>query len=203
MYLASVNAKSKVGKRIAEHRQATKDTAKTKDSELGLEAERMRLMNSEDAEERKRGEEMVTPGSIMAAEGDESAFAAPTEMEGQQLGDIPANSEYEATNSDADVLGDAADEAAEFPEGIIGGSVLDKDTDALTDEGSGMDVGGEEDGKAVAAAAGSQQKTTGPKSAKRKAVKKIYVWMPMVFPTVPPKGEFDVQRLRASKYFFH
>ena len=36
-----------------------------------------------------------------------------------------------------------------------------------------------------------------------KTVRKIYVWLPMAFPEVPEKGDFDVRRLRASKYFFH
>ena len=130
----------------------------------------------------------------MASEGDESAFAAPSEMEGQALGDIPEHSDYEATNTDADNLTDAAD-IAKSPEGIVGGSVLDKDVDALAEEGSEMDEN-----------TGTSASTEAQKLIKKKTKKyqkKIYVWMPMNFPAVPPKGGFDVTRLRASKYFFH
>ena len=194
MYLASVYANSTVGKRIIDYRQAKKGKASAKSSELALEAERMRLLNSEDATETKKGAAMVTPGSIMASEGDESAFAAPSEMEGQALGDIPEHSDYEATNTDADNLTDPA-EAARSPEGIVGGSVLSKDVDALAEEGSEMD-----DTADTSASAESQKPM---KKKTKRYQKKIYVWMPMKFPAMPPKGGFDVTRLRASKYFFH
>ncbi|KAK5115610.1 hypothetical protein LTR85_009781 [Meristemomyces frigidus] len=194
MYLATVIATSPVGERISKHRLAMKDTAGGKSSELALEAERMRLLNSEDVEERKKGEEMVTPGSIWASEGDESAFAAPVEMNGQALGDMPG-SEYEATNSDADALSDAA-AAAESPEGIVGGSVLDTDTEALAETGSAM---GEPDEEVEQPSATSKPR----KIVKKRYARKIYVWLPMTFPEVPAKGDFDVTRLRASKYFFH
>jgi DNA-directed RNA polymerase len=33
--------------------------------------------------------------------------------------------------------------------------------------------------------------------------RKLYIWLPMEFPEVPEKGDFDVKRLKLSKYFFH
>jgi DNA-directed RNA polymerase len=41
---------------------------------------------------------------------------------------------------------------------------------------------------------GSKKKKPGPKLLK--------VWLPLMFPPVPKKGDWDVQRLRQSKYFF-
>lgn len=40
-------------------------------------------------------------------------------------------------------------------------------------------------------------------SAPLKYERKLYVWLPLTFPEVPAKGDFDVKRLRQSKYFFH
>lgn len=195
MHLAAVLCKSPVGERITQHRHEMKDAAGGKSSELTVEVERIRLLDSEDPEERAKGEAMVTPGSIFASESDESALAAPTEMAGQALGDVPDDADYEATNSDAD-----ADEAtcgtAESSEGIVGGSVLGTDTDALAEAGSAMTAPKED--------AEEQRTTSGPRVRKGKRYpRKLYVWLPMKFPEVPAKGGFDVTRLRASKYFFH
>ncbi|KAK4544467.1 hypothetical protein LTR36_004358 [Oleoguttula mirabilis] len=197
MYLATVVATSPVGERITKHRQLVKDTTTGRSGELAVEAERMRLLNSEDAEEKKKGEAMVTPGSIWASEGDDSAFVAPVEMNGQALGDMP-ESELEATNTDADDISDPA-AAAQSPEGIVGGSVLDMDTEALADTGSAM---GEPEGD-VEISSSAKAKLFKTKRKTKRYARKIYVWLPMTFPEVPAKGDFDVRRLRASKYFFH
>ncbi|KAK5134055.1 hypothetical protein LTR08_006945 [Meristemomyces frigidus] len=196
MYLASVIAISPVGARITKHRMAMKNTNSAKSGELALEAERLRLMNSKDEEERKKGEAMVTPGSIMASEGDESAFAAPSEMAGQALGDMPENGGSEAI----DPLSHHTAPAHTL-EGVVGGSVLGTDTDALADAGSAM-------GDAQEDAEKSSSESPEPAKAKKakkttKGTRKMYVWLPIAFPKVPEKGDFDVTRLRESKYFFH
>lgn len=193
MYLAAVARDSPLGASIAQFRQENKDTFKqSKSSELAMEAERARLLNSEDAEERKQGEEMVTPGSIFASEGDESAFAPSVELEGRRLGDMPEHHESEA--NDAEHIADPA-QAAQSSEGIVGGSVLDKDTEALAEEGSAID----DDEMPV-----EEQATETLKVKKKKtSARKVHVWLPMTFPEVPLKGAFDVTRLKASQYFFH
>ncbi|KAI7250390.1 hypothetical protein KC343_g15968 [Hortaea werneckii] len=154
----------------------------------------MQLLESEDAEERKKGEEMVTPGSIFASEGDESAFLSASELEGQELGHMP---EQSSTPTERDAIDDPAT-AAESPEGIVGGSVLDKDTEALAEEGSEI----EDDHKPV-----QEQVTTTTKEKQttksKKHARKIHVWLPMTFPDVPAKGAFNVKDTLASKYFFH
>lgn len=199
MYLAAVAATTPVGAKITKYRQELRETKENKyekSDELAVEVERLRLLNSEDVEEREKGAQMVTPASIWASEGDESAFVAPSEMNDQALGDLPS-SLHEATNSDADTLSDPA-AAAESTEGIVGGSVLDMDTEALAEEGSAMGEP-EEDGQE----ASPTTPTLGKSKAKKSPPRKLYVWLPMTFPEVPAKGDFDVSRLRSSKYFFH
>jgi DNA-directed RNA polymerase, mitochondrial len=187
MYMVSVLAKSPVGEKISAFRKQKKIKGT---DELAVEAERIRLLNSEDEHERAMGRSMLTPGSILAAEGDESAFAVPAEIADQQLGTIPENAECEAKKSDsADT--DDPHTTAEAGEGVVGGSVLDTDAEA-TDA-------------AVTGAPASDSMSSGERVRKPKKVyhRKMYVWMPLTFPDVPPKGEFDVRKIRESNYFFH
>ncbi|RMX73431.1 hypothetical protein D0869_13611 [Hortaea werneckii] len=195
MHLATVNRDSKVGKKIIEYRQGMKETFKKVGSaELSLEFERMQLLESEDADERKKGEDMVTPGSIFASEGDESAFLSASELEGQELGHMP---EQPSTHTERDAVDDPA-AAAESPEGIVGGSVLDKDTDALAEEGSEIEDYHKPVQEQVTTTTKEKQATKSKKHAR-----KIHVWLPMTFPEVPAKGAFNVKDTLASKYFFH
>lgn len=46
-----------------------------------------------------------------------------------------------------------------------------------------------------------QPQEAAPKKFK-KAPRVVYVWVDLKFPPVPPKGEFDVKRLKDSQYFF-
>lgn len=191
MYLASVNSASPVGKKITELRAKMKKekTVKAQSNELGLEAERMRLVNSEDPEEKAQGEAMLTPGSLVLSELDESAFTAPSEMNGQRLGEMPASAaDVEATNFDADesmlAMSDSpADE-------------LDR---AESDEPESLEASADEADNDIPAAA----PVAGTPKTKAKVTRKLFVWLPLTFPEVPEKGDFDVQRLRQSRYFFH
>lgn len=190
MYLATLHAKSRVGRKIKSLRKELRAQGGLRGSsaELALEAERVRLLGSDDAEERKRGEEMVTPASILEAEGDDCTFAAPTEMVGQGLGEIP--------EAEEEAIASAQDEMAE-EEGVVGGSVLATDTEALAESSSAA-------GQLEPAEEGPVKPLA--KEDKRKgkpAVAKTSVWLPLRFPEVPAKGSFDVRRLRQSTYFFH
>lgn len=208
MYMATVLANSPVGVEIARWRKERGSVAGGgRSSELALETERVRLMRSVVEAEREKGEGMVTPGRIFLDGGGEAAFAAPSEMVGQGLGDLPKSNgvqgrvsmeqdqdqdqddEVEATNSDADVL---AQEDVMESEGVVSGSVLDTDVDELAASTTTTATTDEQH-------ATSLRKTLAPRTPARK----LYVWLPMAFPEVPAKGGFDVTRLKESKYFFH
>ena len=178
MYLATVMANSKIGKQITELRKERKDKA-GQASELALEKRRLDLLASEDPELRAKGSEMVTPGSIMAAAPDEAASAYMPEMSGQTLGEIPDDpSAMEETTPDVEDAAAAAD------------------TVSAAEPKAADDVLGDYVGKDVYEKLRAEQQ-------KRKNEKKIFVWLPMKFPDVPAKGDFDVKRLKLSKYFFH
>jgi len=182
MYLASVFAVSEVGSKITALRKDMKSKS-GQASELALEKQRLDLLASEDPAERAKGEAMVTPASIMCAENDGSAFATSSEMSGQTLGDIPSD-----IPDDASILGENAPS--------------EKDSFAATEGAAPVDPSAAEE---IAGAKTSKIATqfTSTKSAEEYRKRKVYVWLPISFPDVPVKGDFDVKRLKQSKYFFH
>ncbi|KXL50910.1 hypothetical protein M433DRAFT_61006 [Acidomyces richmondensis BFW] len=193
MYMASVVSTSPIAKKITAFRK--KQAGNSKSSELLLEIERIRLLNSEDAAERAKGEAMVTPGSIYLSHGDESDLAEPNELAGQSLGSLP---DGEAANTDSNALSPEYPESSKSSEGIVGEEVLDQDTEGLAEaESSAIDANDDVVADDVDAAAPAKNAT------KKSQVRKINVWLPMKFPEVPKKGSFDVRRLRESTYFFH
>ncbi|KAK0989940.1 DNA-directed RNA polymerase [Friedmanniomyces endolithicus] len=215
MYMATVVARSKAGMAIAEWRKENKASTTPKTGgELALEAKRLRLMGSEVAEEREQGLNMVTPGSILANDGDLESFFTPADMTKYALGNLPNSVDVEDANSDADEFMTADDTdrpvddgvsaaSHDEDEGVVGGSVLDTDTEALArlgSETSARDASMDPEAGGAQTAAGY----TGNTKPKAKSYpRKTYVWLPIVFPEVPAKGGFDVTRLRASQYFFH
>ncbi|KAK3677953.1 DNA-directed RNA polymerase [Recurvomyces mirabilis] len=216
MYLANIAAKSPVGAKITEWRRQNAALGAGKAGELKLEKERMRLLLSESEEEQALGKAMLTPGAIVDAEADKANLLASSSLRGQSLGNMPENVEsveFEATNSDADALGDpteATDDSAALTEGVVSGSVLDTDVEAMADHGS--ELGKNEDvetgAETAETAAPDVSNTTAAspmpmKKKSRQTPRKTHVWLPMTFPEVPEKGEFDVRRLKASQYFFH
>jgi len=212
LHLASVTAHSAAGQVIIQHRRAEKVTRANKLSELAVEAERLRLIDSEDPAEREQGEAMVTPGSLLASCNDESAIANPRELAGHTLGDMPDRYETEELGSDVDAFADIDDSEAKS---------MVEDGDSNMDDLEGDDSAGSTEARAAAgddSAQSAEDPTTEEGDAtapephglvkKKKqryasANRKVYVWTPVRFPEKPPKGSFDVTRLRASRYFFH
>lgn len=197
MYLAAVDLRTDVGRKIVEHQRTRKTVRQTKSAnkqpyqilELLKEKERLRLLESEDAEERKRGEEMATCGSIFAAEADaEGALAIPSEITDSILGEIPDGAAF-AQDMDST--------ASDFVEPVMKeGDEVDMD---------GVDGDGHEDDAMHGVSDEDFVRKLKAKSEvkKRAPVRKVYVWLPLQFPKVPEKGTFDVRRLKQSTYFFH
>lgn len=202
MYLAAVDVRTPVGRKIfaaqkarPNNRGKAKQLQPTLILQLMEEVERLRLLNSSDPEEVAKGQEMHTSGSIFAEEKDaKDALTVPTEVLSARLGEIPGENDgvqaldrqttdqlidpVLSDNDDLDVIGndDRVAKAAEDAE----------------DAAEGEDV--------VPAIGDLKKKAT---TAKKEQVKKVYVWLPLTFPEVPEKGDFDVTRLKESRYFFH
>jgi DNA-directed RNA polymerase, mitochondrial len=148
--------------------------------ELVAEYDRLRLLQSEDPEERKRGEEMVTPGSLLSAlEPDSPDLAIPeTEIiesiEESLSPDASHSEQIEATNTERLVV-----DATENPQ-----------SDATVNDT--IDTTLEE--------SGANPKAKPVKQKKR--INYIKIWAATEFPAVPKRGDFDVSMLKKSDYFF-
>jgi len=194
MYLAAVYKRSATGKKILEYRKLnTVRTPRAKDrrldskmTELVLERKRLKLLASDDPAEQEKGRNMVTPGSIFAANAHEEDLVVPEELEGSGIGDMPtrktklqANEQLEVGDiANADTMEDDAtfDMAQDDDDETI--SSINEDEDEKT---SAVDEEAEEDED-------GPQVTKRLKRRKREApLYKTHVWLPLTFPPVPKK----------------
>ncbi|KAK0726334.1 hypothetical protein B0T21DRAFT_371398 [Apiosordaria backusii] len=122
MYLATVIKTSPAGKTIESWRKGKYASGMTARQELLLEVERLRLLKSEHLSERIKGEEMVTPASILESLGSSDAIIGAAEAVEAEAEENDAEA---AKTSKADVDGEAEpaeDEAVEMGEQQAEGS---------------------------------------------------------------------------------
>lgn len=217
LYQTSIPSKSRAGKQIiALRKQRFKDARKAgtwnygKEWEIIEEYERQRSLNSDNLEERKRGEDMVTPASIILADPDPSALlVSEDDIKPIGLGRLPRSTDDKEVASALPVESDGlpADTNTETdvfePESIVADEVFaetnsaadlnDAPERALIDTNTDADADREAEHTAV------DKPVVKPK---RSQVAKIDVWLPLTFPPVPKRGDFDVSMLRDSQYFF-
>ena len=219
MYRATIRMRSSVGEKITDIRKARygRKIGRARDNkildwhikELLEESRRLRLLASEDPEERAMGEAMVTPAKILSEAQNPDEYLIPEEMPN------PLNSD----------LG----------EGIGAGAFGSTDEDEESGEGafssvSALEAGSEGEAEAKMASRASNAHSERMKQRAEKArLRKerveqnaaTFVWIPIAFPPVPPKvspsillsivllpdanhiqGSFDVRKLMQSQYFF-
>lgn len=173
LYLAQLSPNTPLAKKIAAFRKKSRHTAKmAKTSELVDEYERNELLASDDPAKQEKGRAMVTAGSIFAAEEDAKSCLIAV----QSLGVAGAAS---VTDKDAS---QAENSLSKDP------SV---DTEPSVDE--------------LLDSSSAAQTISGPAATPAKRIRKqkaVWVWLPMEFLDVPARGDFDVHRLKDSKYFF-
>ncbi|XPS99513.1 DNA-directed RNA polymerase [Ascochyta lentis] len=189
MYRASVHASSEVGKRISKWRVANKSNKSTATEGIGqkhgtasfdevaLEAQRQELLKSEDPELRAKGEAMVTPTSIWLEAKDPKSLAS---FRLSLLGETGPETKTKKT------------EPSKFDEIVENSKALEEA------------VMKSENPESVTATTVNSSADDKPKRASKYLgeMSTIQVWLPLTFPPVPKKGDWDVARLRESKYFF-
>ncbi|KAK1671413.1 DNA-dependent RNA polymerase [Colletotrichum godetiae] len=186
IYLAKINVGTEVEKKIAALRKKKKTTSK---EELLLEYKRQTLLRSGDPEQIAEAKEMVTPASIFEEMSATEALAQGEDMKAMGLGEIAEDADENDVKMESSV-GDEANDAETsskiVEEGLLSG--------ASSQFASKMLKNMEE----------SHFKKSVFSSPKRGAPrpKTISVWLPLTFPPIPEKGDFDVQRLKESEYFF-
>ncbi|KAF9872353.1 putative DNA-dependent RNA polymerase [Colletotrichum karsti] len=209
LYLATVDSTT-FTKKVQKWRQETTKNFKT---ELMMEYERQKLLCSSDPEDVARGKEMTTPYS-MYEEMNMSHDVVVTQtkdLEGFGLGEISEkeHSVDEDGAEDAVVESSAADENAHSSDEAAPSG--DEDVHASDDSNHKKTSA---DRAKIGAAYFQSMKDNGdvsnfecrivaaPKRRNLKPGTQCNIWMPLTFPALPKKGDFNVQQLKESKYFF-
>lgn len=185
MYRANVHSGTEVGKKITEWRKANKSDKTTAHEGIGqkhghssfdevaLEAQRQELLKSEDPELRAKGEAMVTPTSIWLDAKDPKSLAS---FRLSLLGET----ETKTKNIEHSKFEDIMENSKALEEAVMKN----------------------EDPEAVVADPKPQPKSRRNGAKYLGDMSTVQVWLPLAFPPVPKKGDWDVARLRESKYFF-
>jgi DNA-directed RNA polymerase len=195
LYLESVLRSSTAGKLIRAHRAKHRSNLK---DELIQEYERQQLLKSLDPEDVKRGKAMVTPATVFASVQASADTIAPVEVEEADDQDVDGSTDV-ADDTDGEDVADIM-ESSEAEEGTVAANPMAKRV-----------MGGLSPKMAEEIAANGldnpdpenyfENKLMGRKVQKPKdAYERI--WLPISFPPVPEKGDFDVRQLKSSKYFF-
>lgn len=188
MRLTTVYASSPVGKQIQEHRSSkgllkprSKKTGGAFTAELLEEWDRQTLLKSDDPAEVEKGKAMVTVASIFESVKDAEQFQPPPEG-------------LEALVEAIDPDGSSNDAALE--------KVLNEEMPELEDADVREDIVDNLQEEAEGLGAAQKIAARGRKAKQPARASKLLIWVPIQFPEVPKKGDFDVSRVKESTYFF-
>ncbi|KAI4206735.1 MAG: hypothetical protein LQ346_000924 [Caloplaca aetnensis] len=180
MYMAGVKAPSPVSKKISQWRgkfsllrSGAKPLESAQIDELILERRRLKLLASENPEERREGEEMVTPYSIFEQSDGEADLAVEESITEAALGNISAARENKLQANERLTVGD---------EDNIGSA-----NTAPDEEGGVLDQHGSEE--SLADSAEPSDSIVKPKK-RRQAARRTWLWRPLSFPPVPKKVRY-------------
>jgi DNA-directed RNA polymerase len=188
IYMAHIASRSPLGLKIKELRANSKLSVK---EELLLEHKRQSLKRSSNPWDVEAANKIVTPASIYEEFIANTPGGVPVEIEDDanaitHLGQIP--------DEETDPVVDSAEVIAsqDVFDGVHESAAADEDVDGESAE------------------RGADMKLKRPfenmlKTDKKRAAAptlKTAIWLPLTIPAVPKKGDFDVKRLRESKYFF-
>ncbi|KAI1210906.1 DNA/RNA polymerase [Annulohypoxylon truncatum] len=193
LYLAKLEKGHPIEAKVSALRKVKKLNMK---AELLEEYKRIQLLNSPDPEKVEEGKKMVTPSSIFQEMSASQPLSSADDMEAVGLGNIPSEETIEA----------ALEEDQECEDGIS--TVQDSDKIKASDEGPDEDEMQRyktmiEASRFETELSGDAKKFEEKSRAKSKAKGAGFnIWLPLTFPEVPKKGDYNVERLRESQYFF-
>ncbi|KAJ4265063.1 DNA-directed RNA polymerase [Fusarium torreyae] len=176
LYMATLDSDSPVAKKIKEFRKSSKLTVK---EELLLEHKRNTLLRSGNPWDLEAARKIVTPASLyeeMAVAEEDPEIKKETQDIGS-LGEVP-ESEASLTST----VHEAVQEMDQDEDTTV--ELTEKLLNRLKHTNFEYEV-------------------IKPKAEKNTVYKKVLpIWLPLSFPGIPEKGDFDVKRLRESQYFF-
>lgn len=222
MYLASVPARSTVGRKIKALRQSLRKDLKgprsaPKVGELLLERRRLRLLTSEDPAERVKGEAMITPAKIFAEMADEKDLAAVDDLNQVDIDSIRSTRVAKLQANEQLEVGDVEniDTMAPFlgGEAALTSDTIESDAEQEDIEGEPEDMDDDseiieenseiveeslenipEDSSAIEERAKAKALIAKElRSHKARMARQIWLWLPLTFPPVPKKVRHSPQ----------
>ncbi|KAI0447576.1 DNA-directed RNA polymerase [Xylaria telfairii] len=173
LYLAKVARNTDAEREIAALRTGKRKTMR---DELLQERERQRLLASSDPDEVQKGMEMVTPASIYEKFSTSDTLVSENEMEEVALGNIPSSSKNLEDDEESPREPEpTSEEELDRVKGLIGVTIFE---------------------------AKLKKMTSLDKVNTKTKVEYVSIWVPLTFPAIPAKGNFNVSELKTSKYFF-
>lgn len=180
--------------------------------ELVEEYERAQLLKSLDPDDIAKAQAMETPCSIIDELGPEALADA-------LLAEADVSQPDVQVLGNKDSVGPVADDDAVSVPGVNADDYFESSDlavfeDAVSDETVAPTTSSEEPIDAAEDATAESEdademlsesathKCKSQKVGRRNGIPKIFVWLPLEFPPAPPKGGFDVAKLKESQYFF-
>ncbi|KAI6493235.1 hypothetical protein MCOR11_006317 [Pyricularia oryzae] len=208
LYMMKISLSSDAGKAIADWRK--RNPKMTMSDELFLEKRRLELLASKDPAERAKGEALETPASLyeQLSKGCEEvpdledvpvpSLSVPKKaqelLDGKNLEtDDMASDEQEPIQDEDFDEALASEESVESEDAAEESIAADTEGPAETEQGA-------ESAKEPISHFGLAME--GRKRASMTRKRTVSIWAPISFPDIPAKGDFDVTRLKSSKYFF-
>ncbi|KAG6034348.1 hypothetical protein E4U40_004028 [Claviceps sp. LM458 group G5] len=196
IYLGYVNSNSAVGKKIKELRKSRNLSAR---DELFLEHKRNTLRLSGKPEDLEEAKKMITPASLCEDMDQAVDDVSEEDMDGLDLDSMPPKAADSAdsmdADSDADLDADLDAESMDISDQMLSvPSGEDGDSASLSDTNTALDPAEYDDFETQIASVKAR--------AAKKRPTRLPLWLPLSLPPVPKKGDFDVERLRHSQYFF-
>ncbi|KAK4184836.1 hypothetical protein QBC35DRAFT_505042 [Podospora australis] len=198
IYLAKLKAGSPAAAAITLLRKQNNGGRFAAIAELLEEKKRQELLRSSDPEKVEEGKKMVTPASIVEDLKEQAGLVAAADA-------LEGLDKEAAIMKETEEMLDAVEVELHATDEVEAGVEAEDVDGALASRGAKDSWGGfyktvpphEENNffkTMMHQLPGRHEKYTQEKT--------IMVWLPLTFPDIPKKGEFDVQQLRSSKYFF-
>ncbi|ETS83190.1 hypothetical protein PFICI_05066 [Pestalotiopsis fici W106-1] len=175
LYLTKLEIGNAAEKEIVALRQELRLSAQ---DEVLMERERLRLLKSSDPEEVQRGQQMRTPASIYIEHNGTAASVSKGEIDEVGLGNVPS------------------------PDEMAKSALEDKPTTThrkLLD----FKIDNPKEVETLLSTSGFENVISKSRSSNTSIYSSVMgIWLPLKFPEVPKKGDFDVKQLKDSQYFF-
>lgn len=196
LYLAHLDSNSEAAKAIKSWRKLRATGKKSAQAELIMERTRTQLLSSEIESEREEGKKMVTPASIY------EELSSETDVVKEDMGGTTLGSMSATTSKDTDALGEGDEASGEdHGAGEEGDEMMGEGEDTPADTEGDAEEPQTDYAAMYSNVTHFQEKLAPPKATKARP-KTIPVWLPLTFPEMPERGDFDVTKLRESEYFF-